>query len=318
MNLIDVILIVIILLSIYNGWVSGFILGMSGLLIWIGSLLLAFLSYPYGAKIFIDYTHSQSLWITPLSFIFTMLLFRIMLSLLLRFLLKKVPAQTHVHPANRALGIFPGAFSGLLSAAIVAFLILALPLFDGLSIQAKNSKVASKLTDPLEYVENAFTPIFDEAVNHTLNKLIINPSSGKLVKLPFSVKHPKVRMELEEEMLALLNEERKKEGLNPLKMDKELTEVARRHSQDMFARGYFSHVTPDGKDPFDRIRKAKVRFITAGENLALAQTLSIAHQGLMKSPGHRANILRPQFGRVGIGILDGGMYGYMITQNFRN
>ena len=53
-------------------------------------------------------------------------------------------------------------------------------------------------------------------------------------------------------------------------------------------------------------------------DLAHAATLSIAHSGLMNSPGHRANILRPEFGRVGIGIMDGGEYGLMITQNFRD
>ena len=72
------------------------------------------------------------------------------------------------------------------------------------------------------------------------------------------------------------------------------------------------------KDPFDRIRESNVQFKTAGENLALAPTLSIAHNGLMNSPGHRANILRPQFGRVGIGVLDSRRHGLMITQNFRN
>ena len=47
-------------------------------------------------------------------------------------------------------------------------------------------------------------------------------------------------------------------------------------------------------------------------------TLPIAHNGLMNSPGHRANILRPEFGRVGIGIMDGGLRGLMVTQKFRN
>jgi uncharacterized protein YkwD len=66
------------------------------------------------------------------------------------------------------------------------------------------------------------------------------------------------------------------------------------------------------------MRRDGVRFITAGENLALAPTLRIAHRGLMNSPGHRANIMNPSFGRVGIGILEGGSHGLMITQNFRN
>jgi uncharacterized protein YkwD len=66
------------------------------------------------------------------------------------------------------------------------------------------------------------------------------------------------------------------------------------------------------------MRRGGLKSRAAGENLALARTLPMAHQGLMDSPGHRANILRPAFGRVGIGILDGGRYGLMVTQNFRN
>jgi uncharacterized protein YkwD len=119
-------------------------------------------------------------------------------------------------------------------------------------------------------------------------------------------------------MLELVNQERVAAGLKPLAPDPELTEVARRHSADMFARGYFAHDTPEGRDPFDRMRGANVRFVTAGENLALAPTVQVAHRGLMNSPGHRANILYPQFGRVGIGIMDGGIRGLMISQEFRN
>jgi uncharacterized protein YkwD len=66
------------------------------------------------------------------------------------------------------------------------------------------------------------------------------------------------------------------------------------------------------------MNKAGVKFRTAGENLALAPTLQLAHTGLMNSPGHRANILRPEFGRLGIGIMDGGYHGIMVSQEFRN
>jgi uncharacterized protein YkwD len=66
------------------------------------------------------------------------------------------------------------------------------------------------------------------------------------------------------------------------------------------------------------MKEAKIKFKSAGENLALAQTLQIAHTNLMNSPGHRANIMNPAFGRVGIGIQDGGFYGLMISQEFRD
>ena len=119
-------------------------------------------------------------------------------------------------------------------------------------------------------------------------------------------------------MLDLINQERISRGIKPLKADPELVPVARADAADMFARGYFSHYTPEGEDPFQRMTDAGIKFRTAGENLALAPTLQIAHTGLMNSPGHRANILNPNFGRVGIGIMTGGRRGIMVGQEFRN
>jgi uncharacterized protein YkwD len=117
-------------------------------------------------------------------------------------------------------------------------------------------------------------------------------------------------------MLVLLNRERSERGLQPVVADETLRESARRHSVDMFQRGYFAHLDPEGRTPFERMRSVGARFRAAGENLALAPTVEIAHNGLMNSPGHRANILNPAFGRVGIGAADGGLHGKMFTQNF--
>ena len=55
-----------------------------------------------------------------------------------------------------------------------------------------------------------------------------------------------------------------------------------------------------------------------GENVGSSSSIPKTHTILMNSPGHRANILLPRYGRVGIGVLDGGRYGLMVTQNFRN
>jgi uncharacterized protein YkwD len=156
------------------------------------------------------------------------------------------------------------------------------------------------------------------SIAETLNLLTIRPESNERVSLPYTVASSRPRPDLEARMLELINKERVAAGLKPLAPDPELTQVARRHSADMFARGYFSHDTPEGRDPFARMREANVHFLTAGENLALAPTVQVAHNGLMHSPGHRANILHPDFGRVGIGIMDGGRRGLMVTQDFRN
>lgn len=195
---------------------------------------------------------------------------------------------------------------------------MAFPISDKLSEESRESKIASRLAGQVEWFDDKISPIFDRAVSQSMNKLTIKPDSDKSVKLPFSVSTPKVRPDLEAEMLGLINEERKKENLPALRADPEMMIVARAHSKDMFGRGYFAHLTPEGYTPFDRMRRAKVRFVVAGENLALGQTLKICHNGLMNSPGHRANILDRSYGRVGIGILHGGMHGLMVTQNFRN
>jgi uncharacterized protein YkwD len=195
--------------------------------------------------------------------------------------------------------------------------LLAIPLPEHVQVRTRESSVANHLAGYTERLEARLSPIFRDAFEQTRNHFTIT-ESDETIPLPFKVSDPRPRPELEAKMLELVNEERLAQGLRLLKADTTLREVARLHAKDMFARGYFSHHTPEGLDPFDRIRKAKIKFRSAGENLALAPTLPIAHTGLMESPGHRKNILQPAFGRVGIGILDGGRRGLMVTQNFRN
>ena len=117
-------------------------------------------------------------------------------------------------------------------------------------------------------------------------------------------------------MLALLNTERTSKGLKAVEFWEELAQVGRNHCKDMFERGYFSHHTPEGLSPFDRMEKANITFNYAGENLALAPNAILAMKGLMESKGHRENILSKNFGKVGIGVIDGGVYGQMFCQEF--
>lgn len=119
----------------------------------------------------------------------------------------------------------------------------------------------------------------------------------------------------EEAILDLVNKERSERKMIVLKPHEPLTTVARRHSADMYRRGYFAHVNPDGNDPFERMAAGGVIFTFAGENLALAPTIALVHQGLMNSPKHKANILKPEYRNLGIGVYK-GPYGLMVTQNF--
>ena len=120
----------------------------------------------------------------------------------------------------------------------------------------------------------------------------------------------------ERQMLALLNDERRDEGLDPLQWCQKCAVVARSHSKNMYRGGFFSHVDQEERDPFDRMQAADIDYLAAGENLAIAPTIPEAHERLMESVQHRENILRREFDEVGIGILR-GPYGYMCTQVFR-
>ena len=318
-NFVDVLLVLVILLNVWLGWHRGFILGLLDLARWILSFLAALYFYQLVAGWLALVTDWTEVWNQPVAFIIIVFAVSLTIQIVSAKFLRRLPRDFHERRLNQVFGLLPGAANGLITAAILSAVLISLPLYDGWQAALRESRAANRLSVFAEELENALAPIFAEPLRQTLNRrTTINPGSNESVELPFKVTNYRPRPDLEAQMLELVNQERAAAGLAPLAPDPEMTEVARRHSADMFERGYFSHQTPDGKSPFDRMRESEVRFITAGENLALAPTLQIAHTGLMNSPGHRANIMRPQFGRLGIGILDGGRRGLMVTQNFRN
>lgn len=318
MNWIDVIVVVIFLLALWSGWQRGFLATAVDLLVWLGSFITAYLFYA-DAVIYLDRLFPRlGVWRLPVSFLAILVLTRLLLGWL-GFLVKKaMPGPFHQSTFNKIMGLVPGFINGWICSVVISALLLSLPLKDSITEEARGSRWAGPLAMQSEWVNKRLAPVFDAAVRQTMNSLTVEPASGETIQLRFTYDRARPRPQLEAAMLEMVNKERLEHGLKPLAADPELTGVARAHSQDMFVRGYFAHKNPDNKSPFDRMKAAGVRFSAAGENLALAQTLEIAHQNLMNSPGHRANILSPNFGRLGIGIMDGGFYGLMISQEFRD
>lgn len=116
---------------------------------------------------------------------------------------------------------------------------------------------------------------------------------------------------------ALTNAERAAAGLPPLALDPHLTMAAQRHSADMVARDFYSHTAPEGSRPWDRAAAAGCRHRGIGENIACGQrTPSEVVRGWMNSPGHRANILKPEFSHIGVGYATGSRAGTYWTQLF--
>ena len=119
----------------------------------------------------------------------------------------------------------------------------------------------------------------------------------------------------EQQIVQLVNLERAKAGLPPLTVDERLTRIAREHSQLLAAQHALSHQFPGEPDVRHRVAATGLRFDISGENVAYDADAASAHRSLMNSPPHRANILRPQFTAIGIGVVRSGNLIY-VTEDF--
>ena len=131
---------------------------------------------------------------------------------------------------------------------------------------------------------------------------------------PFSQNHNDATGE--QQLLALINQERAKEGVAPLELDERMTRSALKHTQLMAQNDSLSHQF-DGEQALSvRLADQNVRSDRDAENIALdSNDVATAHAMLMQSPLHRANILNPQFNAVGIGIAWDGDVVY-VTEDF--
>lgn len=131
--------------------------------------------------------------------------------------------------------------------------------------------------------------------------------------------------EVERKVWQFTNDVRQAHHLMPVSRDTTLIDIARAHSDDMLRRNYFSHVSPDGKSPQDRVAPAYSRTLfRAGENIWGGHGYDFSDANLMarlivdswmSSPGHRANLLNPDYNYVGIGVSAMGKE-VRATQNF--
>jgi uncharacterized protein YkwD len=124
-----------------------------------------------------------------------------------------------------------------------------------------------------------------------------------------------------EEMLARVNAARKRAGLKPLQLNSRLDQAAQRHAEDMLAHGYFAHRSPSGTTVRERSKAAGYAWRAIGENIAYGQTsVDEVIETWLESPGHRRNILSPDFRELGVGLALGrgrdGKYQVLWVQNF--
>lgn len=327
-NWVDLLIILVIILYLLSGWTRGFLLGFLDFGGFIFSFFLALKFYPQAGD-FLVANFSLPLGIArALGFLLTgfflELIFFQLINYFFRFLSSRVFPKLSRFPLSlfffldKFFGFVPVLGEALILLAFLLTLLVALPIRGSVKQDVMASKIGKALVVRTQSIEKELKSIFGQAVNETLTFITINPnlSFSDRLELGFTQKEVKVDEGAESLMFSLVNEERAKRGLRKLSFSLTLRDLARDYGKDMFARGYFSHYNPEGESPFERMEKRGIVYMAAGENLAMAPDVFLAHQGLMNSEGHRKNILSADFGKVGIGVIDGGIYGKIFVQEF--
>lgn len=323
LNILDYVILFVFAFYAYEGYALGFVLASLDLLSFVLSFIIALKGYSFVGEIIAQTFSIPRGFANAGAFFLLALISELVLSFTLRRVLVFMPRanipqrfRDQFRKVNNYLGVIPGIISAVIILSFLFTLIISLPTSPLLKNTVTESMIGSRLVTQTASIEKSLNDVFGGALYETLNFLTVEPESGESVALNFTVSDPIVDARAEDAMLIQVNNERRKVGVEPLQMNEELRVLARDYSADMLRRGYFSHYNPEGLSPFDRMNAYGIEYLAAGENLALAPSVDLAMQGLMNSPGHKANILSPDFNQIGIGVMDGGIYGKMFTQEF--
>ena len=319
---IDAAIIALLGVAVWNGYRSGFISTAYGLASWVVSFAAAVV-FQSPASQLVQYLGLSPATSHPVGFILTLVIVETIFSLAGHFAVKPVVQRVHgtshwVELTDKVLGVFPSAARSLFVAGIVLSALVVTPLSPDLKAAVEQSRISRALIERVAEIQPQLArlsgqvgdnvPLFVTKLGEDQTESLKNVLPDDLSLTPDP--------QAEAQMFALVNEERTNAGLRPLAWDDRLLPVARQHSQEMFQLRYFSHQSPVTGSPFDRLKAASITYQKAGENLAYAQSVTIAHRGLMDSPAHKANILDKDFTRIAIGVFYAGAYGRMFTQMF--
>ena len=318
MNWVDLAILIIVLIFAIQGQKRGFFTQILDILGFLFSLVLALILYPQAAELFIRFFNIPKIAANPIGFLSIWIISEAIFFSLLSIFVGKIIHLLSNTSINRYLGFIPAVANGLLFTAFILLFVVSLPIRPDIKKDVFDSKIGSNLVEKAQVLETPLSGVFGPIAKQTLTFLTVNPQETGSVSLEFTQKQLTIDRVSEQKMFELVNQERVKLGFDPLIWDENLAEIGRSHSKDMFERGYFSHYSPEGKDVGDRLEENGISYSYAGENLALAPDVIRAHNGLMNSEGHRRNILDPAFSKIGIGAIDGGVYGKMFTQVFTN
>jgi uncharacterized protein YkwD/uncharacterized membrane protein required for colicin V production len=319
MNLLDVVIILLLITGIGMGIQRGFLRTSLDLIVLVTSAFA-------GARLYrpvSDYIESwfgvSGAGVNAMSLVLGALIVLLLLNLLIAWTvtphLVSLRGSDPIRLADNGFGVIPGFAYGLLFGAMITLTLGLVAIGDTVDRALAESELANRLRSGATAATTGLAS--QTGMDLADFTYVVVPEEETSYRVPPT---GETTLDAEEayeaEIIDLVNAERVERGLHPLTFDPELVPVARAHSQEMLELGYFSHVSPNTGTLADRLESAGIEYMQAGENLAYAPSVSVAHRGLMQSDGHRANILESGFERIGVGVLSAPDGTIMVTQVF--
>jgi uncharacterized protein YkwD len=221
--------------------------------------------------------------------------------------------RSRLGPVDQVLGTTPAVIRALLIVAVAILAIEALPVPSEVKAAVETSRTARAVNAQVAAFEPQIQRLTAQLGASGLLVTRIGEDQTEHLDLPDGIDLAPDPV-AERQLFDLVNEERTERSLLALVWDQRLVPVARAHAEEVLRLKLQPRLAVLG--PFVRLTAAKIIYSRAGENLAFAQSITVAHRALMDSLGHRENILRPEFTRIGIGVINAGAYGRMVTQLF--
>lgn len=317
-NWVDLVILLVLAYYIFEAIRHGLLVILTDFVSFLASLLISLSLYRFVSEILQNNFGLVGSVSNAVGFLITAILTEALLGFVFAAILSRIGPKFKLQDKkiSKFLAVIPAVGEGLIIVSIVVSLIVALPIKPSVKKDVLDSKIAGYLIKRTTQLDRSINDIFGGVIEDSLTYLTIRPGSTETIPLTSEVLELKVDEVSESRIFNLVNEERRKAGVPELSLRSEVVPIARSHAKDMWQRKYFSHVSPEGKDVGTRLDDGNIDYTFAGENLALAPSVTTAHTGLMNSEGHRANILEPSFKRMGIGVIDNGVYGKMFVQIF--
>ena len=317
-NPVDVAVLALIALAAWFGYQTGFVATTYSLASWILAVAAALAFEGPATTIVETFATLPTPLAATVGFVVTIVIAEAVFAVAGYLAIRPIVSSIRRSPfnaADRILGTLPSGVRSLLIVAVAILAIEALPVASEVKAAVETSRTGRAVNAQLAKFHpelEAFTgrlggaPLLVTRIGEDQTEQLDLPDGLEVSADPVA----------ERQLFDLVNEERTQRGISALAWDERLVPVSRAHSEEMFKLKYFSHDSPVAGSPFERIKGAGIIYSRAGENLAYAQSVVVAHRALMDSPGHRENILRPEFTRIGIGVITAGIYGRMFTQLF--